>query len=265
MLNISVPRLPLHPDYLCIERIDEEGELKKDITIDHIGQITKKIMRAPVMGKYHVVIIKEAEKMNISASNSLLKILEEPTTPTVFFLLTQNEEKLIGTIRSRIQCLRLERPRDEILRTALVQIPEAQNNPDFDAIIALSEGLPGIALSWFQNGEAFLEYKREVERFFSLFGKPFYEKLALVEDLYSDKKAHIEGRAELDRVLDIWLQGTKLLLENKGDVLKFFSTCPQSNTGTLVPFCDMILEAQELLSKNVHPRILIEHLLLCLS
>jgi DNA polymerase-3 subunit delta' len=41
-----------------------------------------------------------ADKLNIAASNKLLKLLEEPPEKTVFILISENEEDLIQTIRS---------------------------------------------------------------------------------------------------------------------------------------------------------------------
>ena len=46
-----------------------------------------------------------ADKMNISASNKLLKLLEEPTDKTLFILVAENEEDIIQTILSRCQVL----------------------------------------------------------------------------------------------------------------------------------------------------------------
>ena len=48
-----------------------------------------------------IYIIEDADKMSTSASNSLLKFLEEPKGETYALLLTQNKEKLLPTIRSR--------------------------------------------------------------------------------------------------------------------------------------------------------------------
>ena len=48
-----------------------------------------------------VYIIEDADKMSLSAANSLLKSLEEPSAATYVLLLTQNKEKLLPTIRSR--------------------------------------------------------------------------------------------------------------------------------------------------------------------
>ena len=49
------------------------------------------------------MIIWMADKMNIAASNKLLKLLEEPPEKTVFILISENEEDIIQTIRSRCQ------------------------------------------------------------------------------------------------------------------------------------------------------------------
>lgn len=46
-----------------------------------------------------------AEKMNTSAANKLLKLLEEPPEKTVFLLVTEDEEQIITTIKSRCQVL----------------------------------------------------------------------------------------------------------------------------------------------------------------
>lgn len=52
-----------------------------------------------------VYLIEDADKMSVSASNSLLKFLEEPLGESYALLLTQNKEKLLPTIRSRAVCL----------------------------------------------------------------------------------------------------------------------------------------------------------------
>jgi len=52
-----------------------------------------------------IYIIEDADKMSVSASNSLLKFLEEPLSEAYALLLTQNKEKLLPTIRSRAVCL----------------------------------------------------------------------------------------------------------------------------------------------------------------
>ena len=97
ILKTSLEKLAIHPDFLQVERIDEDGKLKRDITVEHIEQVVSKVARSPIAGKHNIILIENADKMNPYAANSLLKTLEEPSTPTLFFLLTNNEEKLLPT------------------------------------------------------------------------------------------------------------------------------------------------------------------------
>ena len=76
-----------------------------NIGVDEALSIVKSLQLKSYEGGYKVMIIWMAEKMNIAASNKLLKLIEEPPKKTVFLLITENEEQIIGTIRSRCQAL----------------------------------------------------------------------------------------------------------------------------------------------------------------
>ncbi len=252
ILHTSLHKLPIHPDFLHVDRMDEEGKLKRDITVEHIESVTSKVSRSPIAGAYNVILIEDADKMNSFAANSLLKTLEEPVTPTIFFLLSPSEEKFLPTIQSRVHMIQLSRIPSEQFLTELRDIfPEEKN---LDEIVKMSGGLPGLALEWIENPEAFKNYKFEVDRFFSLFHKPFFEKLSIVEPLFGDKKAHIEGRQELTQILHIWENCIHVSLQEAG--------FPQMSSGVAVPLYDIILETIIRLGQNVHPRLAIENLLL---
>ena len=57
--------------------------------------------------KYKVMVIWIPEAMNISAANTILKVLEEPPTQTLFFLVSNDYEKLLTTIISRTQLFKV--------------------------------------------------------------------------------------------------------------------------------------------------------------
>jgi DNA polymerase-3 subunit delta' len=75
------------------------------IGVDEADEIVKALKLKSYEGGYKVMIIWMAEKMNTSAANKLLKLLEEPPKKTVFILVAENEEQLITTIKSRCQTL----------------------------------------------------------------------------------------------------------------------------------------------------------------
>ncbi len=75
------------------------------ISVYEAKEITKALKLKSYEGGYKVMLIWMPEKMHISAANKLLKLLEEPPVKTVFLLVTENEEQLIATIKSRCQVL----------------------------------------------------------------------------------------------------------------------------------------------------------------
>ena len=84
------------------------GEDKQlNISREESRQILKKLSLKSFEGVYKVMIIWLAEYMHPSAANALLKLLEEPPERTVFLLVTNDYEKIIGTILSRVQLLKI--------------------------------------------------------------------------------------------------------------------------------------------------------------
>ncbi len=83
---------------------------------DESQNILKKLQLKSFEGNYKVVILFGAERMNISAANKLLKLIEEPPARTLFLLTTTNLEFILPTIRSRTQITRLDKPKtDEVV------------------------------------------------------------------------------------------------------------------------------------------------------
>ena len=76
------------------------------IRIDQIRGLQKRIVYRPLEGERKIVILREAERMNLEAANCLLKTLEEPPAESVLILLTANLDALLPTIRSRCQIIK---------------------------------------------------------------------------------------------------------------------------------------------------------------
>ncbi len=92
-----------HPD---VHHIAPEGPL---IPVDVIRELVlPEAARSPFEASMKVFIIEEAERMNPAAQNALLKTLEEPLSDTIFILISDREEDLLETIRSRCRVVRLE-------------------------------------------------------------------------------------------------------------------------------------------------------------
>ncbi|MBM3496430.1 MAG: hypothetical protein FJX72_19240 [Armatimonadetes bacterium] len=71
------------------------------------GALENTLPFSPSIGRRRVYIVERADTLNDAASNSLLKVLEEPPPYAVFVLLTPNAERLLPTILSRCQVVTL--------------------------------------------------------------------------------------------------------------------------------------------------------------
>lgn len=85
--------------YLDIIEIDAAS----NTGVDNIREIREKAVIAPTKGKYKVYIIDEVHMLTKSASNALLKTLEEPPEHVIFIMATTDAHKVPITISSRTQ------------------------------------------------------------------------------------------------------------------------------------------------------------------
>lgn len=90
-------------------------------------EIIKKLNFKTYEAEYKVMIIWFPEKMNISASNKLLKMIEEPPEKTLFILVSEKPDYIIKTILSRTQLLKIPKIND---KSMFEKIKEKHNFAD---------------------------------------------------------------------------------------------------------------------------------------
>jgi DNA polymerase-3 subunit delta' len=95
---------------------NKQGEIR----VDDATEILKSLSLKSYEGGYKIMIVWMADKLNIAASNKLLKLLEEPPEKTVFILISENEEDIIQTIRSRCQILHFNGLSEAVIAEALI-------------------------------------------------------------------------------------------------------------------------------------------------
>ncbi|UOE94172.1 DNA polymerase III subunit delta' [Alkalihalobacillus sp. LMS39] len=88
-----------HPD---VHLISPDGQSIKKQQVEHLQ---KEFSYRGVESKQKIYIVEHADKMTASAANSLLKFLEEPNSPTIAILLTENIHQILRTVLSRSQVL----------------------------------------------------------------------------------------------------------------------------------------------------------------
>ena len=174
-----------HPDLLWIEpsymvqgKSISQGKAKLEnisiksppqIRLNQIKEIIEFLGKKPFESEHSIVIIEDIEKMNESASNALLKTLEEPNAG-LFILISQRPEQLLSTIRSRCQIVPFIRLKDNevnmiIQKSEIVQGINEIPSEKVNELIAFSDGSPGRYLTnlqyWLDISSA-LEQKLEI-------------------------------------------------------------------------------------------------------
>ena len=90
------------------------------ITAGESDALIRKLSLKSSQGGYKVSVIWLPERMNLECANKILKLLEEPPQQTVFIMVCQEPERLLETIRSRVQRIDIKKITDEDIEQALV-------------------------------------------------------------------------------------------------------------------------------------------------
>lgn len=111
----------------------------KSITVERVRELY-----VITRGKYdtpHFVIIDDADFMNTAAQNALLKLLEEPSGSIHFILTSHSSDRLLPTIRSRLQAFNVA-PISEIDSRRLLQAHGVTDDLDERRLLFIAGGLP---------------------------------------------------------------------------------------------------------------------------
>jgi DNA polymerase-3 subunit delta' len=110
-----------------------------NISKDESRSIIKKLSLKPFEAKHKITILWLPEYLHLYTANALLKILEEPPNDTLFFLVTNNYQKLIKTILSRVQLFKVRQFSDDEMKQYFAT-KEGLLEEEINQIIFLSEG-----------------------------------------------------------------------------------------------------------------------------
>lgn len=167
-----------HPDYKYIEP-EEEG---KAIKVGQIRELVEFVSLTRSRGSVRVIVINPAESMNMNASNSLLKTLEEPPENTIIILVSSNPAALSATIRSRCQQFPVSTANISSMRAWLAN-ENTSSDAELDLALSLSENSP-------RNAQVYLDSSI----------------LSLSSDLLNDWSMLASGAAKPTTIAEKWLK-----------------------------------------------------------
>jgi len=146
------------------------------------GVLTRTLPYAPAIGRRRVYILENADTLNESAANSLLKVLEEPPPYALFILLAPHPARVLPTIVSRCQMVRVQAVPVEALTAYLQETVGLE--PDRAALLAAyAEGRAGQALQFAQNPVVAEEITRVLDFAETLPEAPRVRALRLAEQM----------------------------------------------------------------------------------
>jgi len=151
-----------HPDFKKIEILED----KNAISIDQIRELKKEIAYKPYEADRKIYIIEEAEEMTKEAANSLLKTLEEPPSFATIILLAEDTGKMLPTIISRCQQIKLKTASRAKIKELLIKRGTAAEKAELLSMTA--EGSPGKAIkaaemdNYFENRALLYDFLADI-------------------------------------------------------------------------------------------------------
>ena len=170
------------------------------ITVGESDELVRKLSLKSSQGGYKVSVVWLPERMNIACANKLLKLIEEPPRQTVFVMVCEEPDKLLETIRSRVQRIDVKKIDTEAIRQALVE-RRGISEESAQRVARLANGSWQKALEELQVGS---ENEQFLDLFIMLMRLAYQRK---VKDLrrWSDTMAAF-GREKQKRFLTFFLR-----------------------------------------------------------
>lgn len=220
----------------------DDGET---LTIDMMREMIARLYLIP-QGRYKIVLLERIERMTRDAANCLLKVLEEPTPRTIFFLTTDSLREVLPTVVSRCRVMHFASNTPEQLYDILLERHPDADSETLHLVSELSMGRFGAAFKIMDDPELkdfYISLYRDIHRFFEF--NNLFERMVYVQQFIEDKDRLLIFLEVLTQIV------RKRLLEANGDII--------ASLGAL----ESIQHTQLALRHHVNPRLALENLMLC--
>ena len=230
------------------------------ITAGESESLLRKLSLKSSQGGYKVSVVWLPERMNIECANKLLKLIEEPPSQTVFLMVCEEPDRLLETIRSRVQRIDVKRLPTETIAQALTErrgVDESQAT----RIARLANG------SWLKALQE-LQVGTENEQFLDLFinlMRLAYRRNVKELRKWSDTMATF-GREKQRRFLDFFLRMVResfmhnfqnpdlcYMTQKEEDFAKNFARF--INEANVIPLYDLANRASRDIGQNANAKI----------
>jgi len=170
------------------EIIEKNGiSRQRDISIESIRDAKQALSLFPYHGKYKIMIVDDAHKLNTAAQNALLKILEEPNPTTMIILVTHEVDRILPTVQSRSQIINFALAGDEQMRNIFSK-----------DVVSLSAGRPGLAQIMLENEDERIFRSEAIKDLDKIINGSLNENFVLAEEFSKNITQTLKR-------LDVWI------------------------------------------------------------
>ena len=237
----------LHADTM---EIDDDGEM---IKIAAIRAAIEKLNLSK-QSKFRILLMENIERMNIEASNALLKTLEDPPDGVIFILTTSNIDAILATIISRVRLLKFKPLSDLKLRELLENRFPLIDGALIDEVLGYANGRVGNAIRFLDDSEAFDDYKKTYSEVESLFKESLPDKIGYVGEIIKSSQED-EDKACIKEFLDLLI----VILRKKMHVAASENIKEASRLAKCI---EGVSKAKALLKNNINTKLLLENLMI---
>lgn len=215
---------------------EEIGTSKSDIyeidaasntSVDDIRSLNESVFTLPFESKYKVYILDEVHMLSKSASNALLKTLEEPPAHVVFILATTETHKIPETVLSRCEVYTFRKPSQETLKKVVLNVAKKEgyilDDASAELIALLGDGSFRDTLGIVQKVIAFSKDKKISE-----------EEVRLVTGAPSVEIVHNLIESICEKNLENGLKAIKKAVEQNIDMSVFLKLVLQTTRAILL-------------------------------
>lgn len=255
----------IHPDFQIISPINSV------ITIGQIKNIKEIIYWKPLTGRKKIFLIDDAHKMTVEASNSILKILEEPPEYAILILITHSPGSILPTIVSRCHQISFQpisaTKQKEVLDGMNMRLDDSQ----WQEIVLLSAGSLSKAIELASDPLKMQEKDRYIE--WLLKTKPEQRIIQFFSSSENEVKDILNSFLDFVEIMVLWFRDIMFfqlglaqeILSFPGHIDNIKKYAQYYTQEKIILILNYLTETPQRTERNIRPEILLENFIMQLG
>ncbi len=193
-----------HPDFLLVEPVDGQGQPDRHtglLRVEQAESILHHVHLRPFQSTYRIILIRDMHLAHPAFMNKLLKTFEEPPATVILLATATEASRLLPTIVSRCQVLRLHRGRRTQIQEALTRDFGVEASRA-DLLARLAAGRMGWAITNCQQNTLWAERRTTCQLLTSLVQGSVLVRLAHADEL---ARSQTTSRHVIQSNIEFWL------------------------------------------------------------